>query len=36
MVSVLITNKYGHFVIGIILLWFNRCYFSVHSILQYS
>lgn len=34
MVSVLLTNKYGHFVIGIILLWFNRC--IIQSIVYYS
>lgn len=34
MVSVLLTNKYGHFVIDIILLQFNRC--IIQSIVYYS
>lgn len=34
MVSVFLTTNYGHFVIGIILLWFNRC--IVKSIVHYS
>jgi hypothetical protein len=34
MVSVLLTNKYGHAVFGIILLRFNRC--IIQSIVYYS
>jgi hypothetical protein len=34
MVSVLLTNKYGHFVIDIILLRFNRC--LIQSAVYYS